>query len=139
MAMTEITVTTSLATKLINMWGIEMRRILAALAITLIMAGSVAAAEKTFTGAWDWFGDEADIQGFRIKNQDNEIVVDTDQIPPSSREATGNITVAEGGCVTLFVVAVETNGDESGNSNILNYCLPKPKTVTVQQFSFTIE
>ncbi len=116
-----------------------MKRILAALAVTLIMAGSAAAAEKSFTGAWDWFGNEADIQGFRIKDQDNNVAVDTDQIPPSARQATGVIQVAEGGCVTLFVVAVETNGDESGNSNILNYCLPKPKTVTVQGFSFTIE
>jgi hypothetical protein len=116
-----------------------MRSLIATLAVTLLLATTAAAAEKTFTGAWDWYGNEADIQGFRIKNQDNEIVVDTDQIPPSARQATGNITVAEGGCVTLFVVAVEVNGDESGNSNILNYCLPKPKTVTVQQFSFTIE
>ena len=91
------------------------------------------AAERTAVFAWEFYGDQANVDGFRIYADDRVIL---DEISPAARTAT--ITFDDTrytGCYDFSITAYNVEG-ESEHSNTVEWC---KKVIPATPLRFTLD
>lgn len=79
---------------------------------------NAATVTKTWTGTWTFdAAQQANIQGFRIYNQEGKVIMDN--IAPSLRTASAQITFDDTAVQAFYLVAYGTEGRVSNPSNMI--------------------
>ena len=106
-----------------------MKKVLAALALTLLLVGNSFAAQKTgnINVSWDYPADLVDtIDGFKIYNQDAVIIADN--LPKTARTYSGAYTYDDSVVQSFHIVSYKNDGQTSLPSNIKSVA-PKFKPI----------